>query len=85
MSANITIYTTPYCPFCVRAKYLLDNKQVDYTDIDVSRDLQKRKEMEQKSGRRTVPQIWINGQHIGGSDDLQALEQKGQLDKLLKN
>lgn len=85
MSANITLYTTPYCPYCVRAKQLLDTKQVSYTDIDVSRDSAKRKDMEKKSGQRTVPQIWINDQHIGGCDDLYTLEYKGKLDELLSS
>lgn len=82
--AEIEIYTTFMCPYCARAKALLDKKGQSYTEIDVSYDAAKREEMTRKAGgRRTVPQIWINGQHIGGSDDLYALEQAGKLDPLL--
>jgi glutaredoxin 3 len=82
--ANVEIYVTTYCPYCVKAKRLLDAKDVDYTVIDVTNDDAAREELVAKSGgRRTVPQIFINGQAIGGSDDLHALEEKGELDKLL--
>ncbi len=80
---SVTIYSTRYCPFCIRAKRLLDEKGVTYHDIAVDRDPQLRQEMMQKSGRRTVPQIWISDRHIGGCDDLYALERSGELDKLL--
>ena len=82
--AEIIIYTTQVCPYCVRAKSLLKQKGHDCTEIDVSHDAALREEMMQKAGgRRTVPQIFINGQHIGGCDDLYALEKEGKLDSLL--
>lgn len=83
--AKITIYSTSYCPYCAKAKTLLDHKQAAYTEISVDQYPEKRKEMETRSGRHTVPQIFINDQHIGGCDDLHALEQQGRLDELLKN
>ena len=79
----IDIYTTPICPFCFRAKRLLDEKGADYTEIDVMADPAKRSEMMERSGRRTVPQIFIGGEHVGGSDELYALEQAGRLDAML--
>ncbi|PJI38983.1 glutaredoxin 3 [Ferrovibrio sp.] len=82
--AEIEIYTTFMCPYCARAKSLLDKKGQSYNEIDVSYDAAKRDEMTQKAGgRRTVPQIWINGTHVGGSDDLYALEREGKLDAML--
>jgi glutaredoxin 3 len=82
--AQIDIYTTFMCPYCSRAKALLEKKGLNYNEIDVSYDAAKREEMTQKAGgRRTVPQIWINGTHVGGSDDLYALEREGKLDALL--
>lgn len=81
--AQVVIYSTRFCPFCVRARMLLDNKGVAYEDIDVAADRQRRLEMMAKSGRHTVPQIWIGEQHIGGCDELQALERAGELDALL--
>jgi glutaredoxin 3 len=82
--AQIEIYTTFMCPYCARAKALLEKKGQTYNEIDVSYDAAKREEMTQKAGgRRTVPQIWINGRHVGGSDDLYALEREGKLDALL--
>ncbi|HEX6957203.1 MAG TPA: glutaredoxin 3 [Ferrovibrio sp.] len=82
--ADILIYTTFMCPYCSRAKALLEKKGQKYTEIDVSYDAAKRAEMTEKSGgRRTVPQIWINGQHVGGCDDLYALDRAGKLDPLL--
>ncbi len=82
--SKVTMYTTPYCPYCVRAKRLLENKGAAFKDIDVSRQPQLRSEMMQKSGRQTVPQIWIGKQHVGGFDDLWALDRSGKLDKLLE-
>lgn len=83
--ANIEIYTATYCPYCVKAKRLLDAKDVDYTEIDVTSDDEAREALVVKSGgRRTVPQIFIDGKAIGGSDDLHALEESGELDKLLR-
>ncbi len=80
----VTIYTTPYCPFCVRAKKLLTQKKVAYEEIDVSSDDDARDKLAQRTGQQTVPQIYIGDKHIGGSDDLYALEHKGELDALLQ-
>lgn len=81
--ADVVIYTTPICPYCVRAKSLLKQKGVAWTEIDVSRDDNERMALMQRTKQRTVPQIFINGQHVGGSDDLYALERAGKLDALL--
>jgi glutaredoxin 3 len=81
--AKIEIYTTPFCGYCARAKGLLDRKGAPYEEMDVMMDDKKRTEMRERSKRSTVPQIFINGQHIGGSDELAALEQAGKLDPLL--
>ena len=82
--AKITIYTTMFCPYCVRAKRLLDAKGASYEEIDVSFDPGKRAEMREKAGgRNSVPQIWIGEAHVGGSDDLYALESAGKLDGML--
>ncbi len=80
---EIQIYTAGYCGFCRRAKALLESKGVSFTEIHVDHDPAKRMEMVQRCGRRTVPQIWIGEQHIGGFDDLYALEHAGELDELL--
>ncbi|MCW8399748.1 glutaredoxin 3 [Legionella sp. PATHC038] len=82
--AEVIIYSTGYCPYCVRAKELLQQKQVSFTEIRVDVQPELRDEMISKSGRRTVPQIFINGQHVGGCDDLYALDAQGKLDKLLR-
>ena len=80
----VTIYTTSWCPYCKAAKALLTRKGVSYQETDVSRDPQIRVAMTQRAGgRRTVPQIFIDGQHVGGSDDLHALDDQGKLDGLL--
>ncbi|MDD3019658.1 MAG: glutaredoxin 3 [Alphaproteobacteria bacterium] len=82
--AKVEVYTTDYCPYCTRAKQLLDMKDVDYAEIDVSSDDVARIALVQKAqGRRTVPQIFINDKPIGGYDDMRALEDSGDLDKLL--
>ena len=81
--ARIEIYTTPWCGYCARAKSLLERKGAAYEETDVMEDSVKRAEMRERSRRTTVPQIFINGQHIGGSDELAALEQAGKLDALL--
>ena len=82
--ALIEIYTTTTCPYCVRAKKLLDQKGAAYKEIDVSGDAELRKSMTEKaSGRTSVPQIFIDGVHIGGCDDLYALDKSGKLDPLL--
>lgn len=81
---TVTIYSTRACPYCMRAKALLSAKQVAYTEIMIDTDPVKRAEMEQKSGgRRSVPQIFIGEHHVGGFDELYALDRKGELDPLL--
>ncbi len=80
---KVVIYSSASCAYCVRAKMLLDQKNVPYEEIRVDLDEQKKVEMMERSGRRTVPQIFIDDQHVGGFDDLWALEQRGELDKLL--
>jgi glutaredoxin 3 len=81
--AKIEIYTTPFCGYCARAKGLLDDKGAAYDEMDVMMDDKKRMEMRERARRTSVPQIFINGEHIGGSDELAALEQAGKLDALL--
>ncbi len=83
--ANVEIYTWSTCPFCRRAKQLLDQKGVNYTEYVLDGDEAARDAMVARGtkGRRSVPQVFINNQHIGGNDDLQTLEQQGMLDKLL--
>ncbi len=81
--AKIIIYTTPYCPFCVRAIQLLQHKGVEFKEIDVFQNQALRQEMERLSGRHTVPQIFIDDVSIGGCDDLYELDATGKLDKLL--
>ena len=82
---NVDIYTTPYCPFCTRAKKLLANKKIEFNEIDLSENPDKFEEMLSKSnGARTVPQIFVNGEHIGDCDHIHDLDQKGELDKILK-
>lgn len=82
--AKIEIYTTPLCGFCSRAKRLLDTKGAAYTEVDLYQQPERRDEMLARSnGRRTVPQIFINNRHIGGCDDLYALDDTGRLDPLL--
>jgi glutaredoxin 3 len=82
--AKVEIYTKAFCGYCVRAKHLLDSKGADYEEFDLTFGGAKRAEMVQRAnGRNTVPQIFIDGRHIGGSDDLVALECAGELDALL--
>jgi glutaredoxin 3 len=81
---DVTIYTTIVCPYCVQAKRLLTHKGIPYREIDVTTNSALRLEMIQASGRRTVPQIFIGDQSIGGFDELYELEQSGELDHLLK-
>ena len=82
--AKVEIYTTMWCGYCARARSLLQRKGVDFEDIDVEADTSKRPEMVQRAGgRTTVPQIFIDGVHVGGSDDLAALDRAGKLDPLL--
>ena len=82
--AKVEIYTTMICPYCVRAKRLLQERKAEYTEIDVMADGKRRAEMVQRAGGRTsVPQIFINDQHIGGSDELYALDRAGRLAPML--
>jgi glutaredoxin 3 len=81
---KVDIYTTRYCPYCIAAKRLLTGKGVVYSEIDVSRDAKARADMiARANGRMTVPQIFIGASHVGGYDDLYALDQDGRLDPLL--
>jgi glutaredoxin 3 len=80
---DIEIYTQDWCGYCARAKQLLDSKGVEYREIDAPGGSAARAESNARSGRTSVPQIFIDGQHIGGSDDLAALERAGKLDELL--
>ena len=82
--AEVIIYTKDYCPYCVKAKKLLEIKKQQFKEIDITHDPDEAvKLVEKAGGRRTVPQIFINGQHVGGCDDLYALNEKGDLDRLL--
>ena len=81
---EVIMYSTGYCPYCTKAKALLNKKNISFTEIRVDTHPELREEMVIKSGRRTVPQIFINGQAIGGCDDLYALEAQGTLNQLLK-
>ncbi|MGA0601823.1 glutaredoxin 3 [Caulobacter sp. KR2-114] len=81
--AEVTIYTRPFCGYCARAVSLLNEKGVAFNEIEAGFDPAKRQEMVDRSGRNTFPQIFINGQHIGGCDDMMALERQGKLDPLL--
>ncbi|SMO82790.1 glutaredoxin 3 [Paracoccus laeviglucosivorans] len=82
--AKVEIYTTPTCPYCIAAKALLRKKGVAYDETDVSRDPDLRVAMTQRAGgRRSVPQIFIDGQHVGGSDDIHLLDREGKLDPML--
>jgi glutaredoxin 3 len=84
--ADVEIYTRDFCGYCATAKALLGRKGVAYTEIDAGSDLEKRLEMLNRSnGAQTYPQIFIDGQHIGGADDLQALDDAGELDPLLRD
>ena len=82
--AKIEIYTKPLCPYCIRAKALLDKKKVSYEETNAFLNADKRREMNDRSGRNTFPQIFIDGKHIGGCDDLMALEARGGLDPLIR-
>ncbi|HEY9862677.1 MAG TPA: glutaredoxin 3 [Candidatus Obscuribacterales bacterium] len=84
MAANVEIYTWSTCPFCIRAKALLKKKGVDFTEYSIDGDEVARDQMAQRAnGRRSVPQIFINDQYIGGCDDIHALDRQGELDPLL--
>ena len=84
MSTEVVMYSTRFCPYCVRARQLLESKRVEFTDIGVDGQPELRREMMERSGRRTVPQIWIGSRHVGGYDDLARLDMRGQLDELLE-
>jgi len=82
--AEVELYTTPFCPYCTRARALLDRKGIVFTDIDITEEPGRRAEMIRRAGGRTsVPQIFIDGKHIGGSDELVALDRTGELDAKL--
>ncbi|MFC1673928.1 glutaredoxin 3 [Pseudomonadota bacterium] len=81
--AKVEIYITPVCPYCIRAKALLDKRGVAYEETNVMMDGAKRQEMQKRSGRHTVPQIFINDKAIGGCDELFELDMDGDLDGLL--
>jgi glutaredoxin 3 len=84
MAAKVEIYTWRTCPFCIRAKNLLNNKGVDFIEYSIDGDESARAKMAQRAnGRRSLPQIFINDNHIGGCDDIHALENQGKLDALL--
>lgn len=81
--APVLMYTSAWCPYCIRAKRLLDSKGVQYTDIDVNDHPAAWDEIEERGGGSTVPQIWIGDHYVGGCDDMHALERAGKLDPLL--
>jgi glutaredoxin 3 len=81
--AKVVMYTTSWCPYCERARQLLNNKGVAFEEIDIEASPDKRGEMQARSGRRSVPQIFVGGTHVGGSDDLHDLDASGGLDPLL--
>jgi glutaredoxin 3 len=81
----VTIYTKNWCPYCDAAKTLLKQKKVDFTEIPVKSSAEQADMAKKANGKNTVPQIWIGEKHVGGCDDLYALEEKGELDRLLKN
>ena len=81
---EVELYTTMFCPYCARARVLLERKGVEYTEFDIIEEPQRRNEMIRRAGGRTsVPQIFINGEHIGGSDELVTLDRAGELDEML--
>jgi glutaredoxin 3 len=80
----VVIYSSDYCPYCMRAKQLLSRKGVAFTELNVDGKPDVRAEMTRKAGRTSVPQIWIGTTHVGGCDDLHALERAGKLDALLQ-
>jgi glutaredoxin 3 len=83
--AHVTIYTKPYCPYCIRAVSLLEKKGIAFTEIEAAFDPEKRQEMMRRAGgRATFPQIFVGDRHIGGCDDMLALERDGKLDPLLQ-
>ncbi|KAA8732697.1 glutaredoxin 3 [Acinetobacter qingfengensis] len=86
MTTNVTVYSTTVCPYCIRAKQLLERKGIAYKEVNLSQEAPEvRIELMQRTNHRTVPQIFINDQFIGGFDQLYALEREGKLDQLLNN
>lgn len=83
MSADVVIYTTSYCPYCTRAKSLLSQKQAAFREVNVEERQDLRDWLVERSGQRTVPQVFVNGRSLGGFTDIAALDRKGELDKLL--
>ena len=83
-SSQIVIYYAPFCPYCAWAQQLLDDKGVEYSLININEDDELRSQMEDRSNRNTVPQIFIGDHHVGGYDDLSALDRQGGLDPLLE-
>ena len=83
MKPEVLLYVTSWCPYCRRAKALLTKKGVAFTEVDIEASAENRKAMIDVPGRSTVPQIFINGTHVGGSDELHALDARGGLDQLL--
>ena len=81
---RVTVYATDWCPYCMRARSLLKSKGVEFEEIDVDAQPKARAEMESRSGRRSVPQIFVGDTHVGGCDDLMALDAAGRPDPLLK-
>ncbi|WNW12858.1 glutaredoxin 3 [Pseudomonas sp. DTU_2021_1001937_2_SI_NGA_ILE_001] len=82
--ADVIVYSSDYCPYCMRAKQLLNSKNVAFKEVRVDGQPQVRAAMAEKAGRTSVPQIWIGATHVGGCDDLFALERAGKLDLLLQ-
>ncbi len=85
LMAPVTVYTTRWCPFCIRAKMLLNNRGIEFAEIEVDGDPELRADMARRAGRTSVPQIWIGETHVGGFDELNLLERRGQLDNLLSD
>ncbi len=83
--ANIVLYSSEYCPYCRRARALLDRRGAAYTVLDVNRDPRLWRDIAERTGRDTVPQIFIGDRHVGGCDDLFALDRRGELDPLLNH
>ena len=83
MAAEVIVYATRFCPYCMLARRLLNKKGIEFTEISVSGNNVLWDEMEQKSGRNTVPQIFINGESVGGYDDIATLDRQGELDQKL--
>ena len=83
-SSQVVIYYAPFCPYCAWAQQLLDDKDVEYSLINIKGDDELRSQMEDRSNRNTVPQIFIGDHHVGGYDDLSALDRQGELDPLLE-